>query len=110
LRRADGSSSFVSASLRTEGVSERIASENIVLTPDNYWISPNSKGRYPLSWRVQIPSKGLDFSITARVQMCEIGESSSQLEPTYWEGPVASQDESVLGYLEMTGYAGKVKI
>jgi hypothetical protein len=26
----------------------------------------------------------------------------------YWEGPVASADESVTGYLEMTGYAGRV--
>ena len=110
LRRADGSSSFVSATLRSDGASEKIAAEHITLAPTNYWISPTSKGRYPLSWRVQIPSKGVDFTINARVQMCEIGDSASELEPTYWEGPVASKDEGVIGYLEMTGYAGKVSL
>lgn len=110
LRRADGSSSFISANLLTDGTSENIPAEQITLTPTNYWISPKSKGRYPLSWRIEIPSKGIDLSISARVQMCEIGEGASELEPRYWEGPVASQDESVLGYLEMTGYAGKVVI
>lgn len=110
LRREDGTSSFVSASILTDGKSESIAADQITLTPTNYWTSAQSKGRYPLSWRVEIPSKGIDFSINARVQSCEIGDGASDLEPRYWEGPVASTDESVLGYLEMTGYAGKVKL
>jgi predicted secreted hydrolase len=110
LRRGDGSSSFVSASLSTEGKVESVSGEDIKLTASNEWVSPLSKGRYPLSWRVQIPSRGIDLSLSARVQSCEIGEGASDVEPRYWEGPVASQDESVIGYLEMTGYAGKVTL
>lgn len=110
LRRGDGSSSFVSASIMSDGKTEGIAEDQITLTPADYWTSPQSKGRYPLSWRVEIPSKGIDFTISARVKACEVGEGSSVLEPRYWEGPVASPDEGVIGYLEMTGYAGKVKL
>lgn len=110
LRREDGGVSFVSASLLADGRSESLSGDQVMLTPSEYWTSPASKGRYPLSWRVEIPSKGIDISVHARVQMCEIGEGASAVEPRYWEGPVASKDESVLGYLEMTGYAGKVKI
>jgi predicted secreted hydrolase len=64
---------------------------------------------------VQIPSEGIDVTLSARVSDCEVGvrdgnssQSSEKGKITYWEGPVASRDESVLGYLEMTGYAGDV--
>ena len=110
LRKQDGSSSFVSANILTNGRAESIPSEQITLTPTNYWTSSDSKGRYPLSWRVEIPGKGIDVVVNARTQRCEIGGGASELEPRYWEGPVASTDESVLGYLEMTGYAEKVRL
>lgn len=110
LRRQDGSSSFVSGNILTAEKAERIDGDQIKLTPTNYWTSSDSKGRYPLSWRVEIPSQGIDFVINARTQRCEIGDADSELEPRYWEGPVASTDESVIGYLEMTGYVGKVTL
>jgi predicted secreted hydrolase len=110
LRKADGSASFVSASLLVDGKVESLSGDLVTLTATREWISPSSKGRYPLSWRIEIPSRGLDLSVNARVSSCEIGEGNTDLEPRYWEGPVASQDESVIGYLEMTGYAGRVKL
>ena len=110
LRKADGSASFVSASLLADGKVESFSGDLVTLTATREWISPSSKGRYPLSWRIEIPSRGLDLSVNARVSSCEIGEGNTDLEPRYWEGPVASQDESVIGYLEMTGYAGRVKL
>jgi hypothetical protein len=42
--------------------------------------------------------------------MCEVGEGGTAVEPRYWEGPVAADDEGVIGYLEMTGYAGRVAL
>ena len=59
-----------------------------------------------------MPSAKISVVVKARVSACEIGkeerdESVSEL-PIYWEGPVASNDEGVIGYLEMTGYAGKI--
>jgi predicted secreted hydrolase len=55
---------------------------------------------------VQVIGKGIDTEIAARVNASELGSSGR----VYWEGPVASRDEGVIGYLEMTGYAGKLEI
>lgn len=110
LRRSDGSPSFVSASLLANGVSESFSGDQVTLTPSDEWTSPPTKGRYPLSWRVEIPSRAIDFTVSARVRACEIGDGGSELEPRYWEGPVGSHDESVIGYLEMTGYVGRVRL
>jgi predicted secreted hydrolase len=66
---------------------------------------------------VQIPSESIDVTISARTRDCEVGVSETGASQsakgpgiTYWEGPVASGDESVLGYLEMTGYAGDISL
>jgi len=110
LRNPNGSTSFSSASILRDGKSEAVPAGGVTLTPGDEWTSPATKARYPLSWRVEIPSHGIDVTVKARVPMCEVGEGASELEPRYWEGPVASRDESVIGYLEMTGYAGRVNL
>jgi predicted secreted hydrolase len=69
-----------------------------------------------VSWRIEIPSESIDTVVRARVQRCEVGGTMNDIKNSkdstevlrYWEGPVASEDESVVGYLEMTGYAGAV--
>lgn len=110
LRDSSGGTSFASASILRDGISETVAGSGVKLTPSDEWSSPLTKGRYPLSWHVEIPSHGVVVTVKARVPTCEVGEGASELEPRYWEGPVASSDESVIGYLEMTGYAGRVKL
>ena len=110
LRNPNGSTSFSSASILRDGKSEAVPAGGVTLTPSDEWTSSSTKARYPLSWRVEIPSHGIDVTVKARVPMCEVGDGASELEPRYWEGPVASRDESVIGYLEMTGYAGRVKL
>jgi predicted secreted hydrolase len=37
-------------------------------------------------------------------------KSEKERALVYWEGPVAASDESVMGYLEMTGYSEKVQL
>jgi predicted secreted hydrolase len=110
LRDATGRSSFTSASILRDGSSELLPEGALTLTPSEEWISPSSKGRYPLAWRIQIPAHGIDVTVRARTATCEVGDGESTLEPRYWEGPVASSDESAVGYLEMTGYAGRVRL
>lgn len=110
LRNAEGGTSFASASILKEGRSQSVPQEGIILTPSDEWTSPSTRGRYPLAWRIQIPSQGIDTTVRARTPTCELGEGASDLEPRYWEGPVASADEGVVGYLEMTGYVGKVRL
>lgn len=110
LRSADGATSYASATIQREGQSSTVRGSNVTLTPGRVWVSPLTGGRYPLEWRVQIPSQAIDLVVKARVDGCEVGEGSSALEPRYWEGPVAADGESAVGYLEMTGYAGKVTL
>ncbi len=110
LRSADWATSYSSASIQREWRSSTVSGDGVILTPGNVWVSPDTGARYPLEWRVQIPSHGLDLIVKARVQRCEVGEGGSELAPKYWEGPVVADEESALGYLEMTGYAGKISL
>jgi predicted secreted hydrolase len=110
LRDSQGNTSFASASILHEGRSESVPQEEILLSPSDEWTSPATNGRYPLAWRVQIPSRAIDITVRARTAACELGEGGSELEPRYWEGPVGSSDEGAIGYLEMTGYVGRVKM
>jgi len=110
LRDARGGTSFASASIMSATGSESVIAHDISLAPSDEWRSSRSGAAYPTHWRVQIPSQSIDVVVKARVSDCEIGDGGSDLEPRYWEGPVSSSDESVIGYLEMTGYAGKVEL
>jgi predicted secreted hydrolase len=110
LRTAEGGSSYASASIQGEGISATVRGGEITLTPSKEWLSPRTGARYPLEWRVQVPSHGIDLVVKARVPGCEVGDGASELEPHYWEGPVAADGEKAIGYLEMTGYAGRVRM
>lgn len=110
LRDAQGRSSFTSATIMHNGIAEAVPQEALILTPSEEYLSPASKGRYPLAWRIQIPNHAIDITVRARTAACEVGDGASEIEPLYWEGPVASKDEGAIGYLEMTGYAGRVRL
>lgn len=54
----------------------------------------------PTSWRVQVPSQGLDVTVGARNPQAWMDTLFS-----YWEGPVTvAGTHGGVGYLEMTGY------
>ncbi len=73
------------------------------------WRSPNSGARYPMAWRVTIPSLALNLEIRTPMQAQELA-GKTRLSPSYWEGAIdisgkrASWPISGAGYLEMTGY------
>jgi predicted secreted hydrolase len=117
VRGVDGGSVYRSASLRrgVDGAAgEVVEGGEVRLTPSDVRRVGAAGGNYPLAWRVEVARWGIDVVVRARVSECEVGGlksgEGSKLEPTYWEGPIASDDESVIGYLEMTGYAGRVGI
>lgn len=74
------------------------------------WKSPATGAVYPSGWRVQVPSEGLDVTITPVLRNQELFDQ--QLNIAYWEGDcdLAGTDRShpVTGaaYVELTGYAG----
>lgn len=100
------------------GVGRSLTAEDFSVTPLEIWTSPRTGARYPIAWRVQVrPSNAddkIEITVRARVPDCEIGAATevqkSGTGVTYWEGPVANADESATGYLEMTGYAGKLSL
>lgn len=54
----------------------------------------------PIQWRVTLPDKGVDATVTAQNRNAWMG-----LSIPYWEGPVTvSGSHQGRGYLEMTGY------
>ena len=100
------STSYVSGTVLREGGSLKLEGGDIALTPLEFWGSAKTSAKYPIRWRVQVKSQGIDIEVAARVNASELGSR----DRVYWEGPVASSDEGVIGYLEMTGYAGKIDL
>ena len=116
LRRPDGSALWAGGSFRQAGENAQIFSANQVqFKPLRYWISPHSKARYPVAWRVQTPAGR--FEVYALVDDQEL-DSRASTGAIYWEGlcelrRIASDGRSSpvgRGYLEMTGYVSAMKL
>ena len=62
--------------------------------------SPVNGRAIPTTWRVTVPQKGVDITVTALNP-----NAWMDVNVPYWEGPVTvSGSHSGRGYLEMTGY------
>jgi predicted secreted hydrolase len=112
LRRADGTGDPFSAGtiVGRDGRSAHLRASEFVMTPaGETWTSPASRATYPISWRVTVPSRGLDLAVRTPLATQElIGRRG--FTPTYWEGAVSAIGRrgaarvTGIGYLEMTGY------
>ena len=78
------------------------------------WKSPHTGAVYPSSWRVRIPSEGIDVRVTPLLRDQELVDK--QLGVAYWEGDcdVAGVDRGHavhgVAYVELTGYAGALRL
>ena len=78
------------------------------------WQSPTSAAEYPIKWKVIIPGEQIDLEIAPHFAEQELITNRST-RVTYWEGAVQvkgtlrNKPIAGSGYVEMTGYAGKVK-
>ncbi len=107
LRREDGSAHPLSKGtlVNPQGESAGLTASDVTLEVLDHWESPLS-GRYPVKWRLEIPSKSLALTITPVMP-----EQELDVSVRYWEGAVliegqqAGQKVSGRGYVEMTGYA-----
>ncbi|MEG2999497.1 MAG: carotenoid 1,2-hydratase [Comamonas sp.] len=123
LRRRDGSALWGGGSLRTPGASPRVfTSTEVEFTPLAWWTSPatHTHTRYPVRWRVDTPSHS--YVVRAQVAAQEL-DSRATTGAVYWEGLSdlmqlppggdALSDSLPLvgrGYLEMTGYASRLRM
>jgi len=117
LRRTDGSTDPHSAGtyVRGDGTSQHLSEDEISMTPSALWTSPTTGGQYPLQWHVDIPGLGLALTVTTPLDTQEIVPTRGR-GPTYWEGAIDVEghspdgDVSGVGYLEMTGYADRLRL
>ena len=112
LRRADGRTLWAGGSFRSPGQAARIFTPGeVVFVPGRTWTSPSSRARYPVECTVQTPSGR--HAVKALLDAQEL-DSRSSTDSIYWEGLSELQDEGGrrigLGYLEMTGYAGTLRL
>jgi predicted secreted hydrolase len=79
------------------------------------WKSPMSGATYPMKWKVTIPSESVELEITPAFPDQELITNRST-RVTYWEGAVGirasinGKPVAGNGYVEMTGYAGKLTL
>jgi predicted secreted hydrolase len=112
LRRGDGQpDGFSSGSVvAPDGTSRTLAPDDFTITPTGEWRSPETGGVYPAGWRIEVPSAGLDLTVTPL-----LADQENRLSFTYWEGAVevagmaSGTPVAGRGYVELTGYTGSMQ-
>ena len=107
LRTRNGESSpFSGGSLiEPDGTRLALASDDVTLTPLEYWTSPETGSRYPVGWRLDLPMEEMTLQVRPYLPQQEL-----YLTVQYWEGAVrvsgtqAGREISGEGYVELTGY------
>ncbi len=112
LRTKSGQASPYSSGtyVDSDGKAHFLSASQFSLSAGVVWQSAASGARYPLVWKISVPSLNLELSEEAALKNQELF-SQDRVSPTYWEGAVSyagrihSQPVKGVGYLEMTGYA-----
>lgn len=117
IRRKDGSPDPYSSGtlVKADGTTKHLALKDFRVETLDRWKSPKSGATYPMKWKVAIPAEEIALEIDPAFQNQELITNRST-RVTYWEGaaqirgsfrgkPVWGQ-----GYVEMTGYAGKLTL
>lgn len=106
LREKHGISEYSQGSLvDAESKKRNIKKEDIEVQVLDYWVSPETKIRYPSKWQINIVKEKLSLTLTAKIKNQEHLFSYS-----YWEGAVSikgvhnSKNLTGNGYVELTGY------
>lgn len=106
LRRSDGAIDDYSSGtyIAPDGRATHLKRADFQLEPLGWWTSAKTRGRYPIRWRITVPSLHLRLECAAAMDNQElVAEDASS--PSYWEGAVTYSGTSRgAGYLEMTGY------
>ncbi|MDD5479527.1 lipocalin-like domain-containing protein [Rhodoferax sp.] len=122
LRSQQGDTVWAGGSVRAadQVAAEVMAASDVVFTPGRLWKSPHSGSVYPVEWGLQITRRPLGapavterYQVKAMVDNQEL-DSRQSTGAVYWEGLSQLLDAHgrVLGqgYLEMTGYAGALRL
>ena len=107
LRTEDGETSPFSGGslLQADGTRIALNTQDVILTPLEYWSSPASGSRYPVAWQLELPAEEMTLEVRPYLQ-----EQELNLTVRYWEGAVNITGNqrgtriSGEGYVELTGY------
>ena len=108
LRAHDGTADEFSGGTLVDGAGRRrrLGRDDVELSPIGYWTSPVHGTRYPIAWRLKVPSAQLALEIRPYLPNQELN-----LSVRYWEGAVNGTGTgpdgarvTADGYLELTGY------
>lgn len=117
MRRKDGSADPYSSGtlVYEDGTTRHLALSDFRIEVLERWKSPKSGGDYPMGWKIFIPSEQIELEIAPFFPEQEL-DTRKSTKVTYWEGAVrvggSYRKKSVqgVGYVEMTGYVGKLKV
>jgi predicted secreted hydrolase len=89
-----------------QGTAHHLSVREFTLEPARTWVSEKTKARYPVSWRIRVPSLELSLQCDSLLDGQELTGRNN-----YWEGAVRySGSATGAGYLEMTGYGQPVRL
>ncbi len=76
------------------------------------WISPHTHGRYPAAWTLHVAGVAPALELIPQLADQELADA---LGTSYWEGAVVVRDARThrilgVGYVELTGYAGTLRL
>jgi len=118
IRRRDGSLDPFSSGTYVDalGKSTHLRAGEFSLQPlAETWTSPATHAVYPIAWKITVPRLGIELEENTALAAQEF-VGKTKIAPSYWEGAItlAGRREQVplsgVGYLEMTGYDGAVKL
>jgi predicted secreted hydrolase len=116
IRRRDGTPDIYSSGslITSDGSVIHIRRDQMKIEPLGAWKSPASGAKYPMGWRVTLPTFSVALELRPLMNSQELVTRGST-GITYWEGAVDvsgsfnSVAVSGSGYVEMTGYDKKFR-
>jgi predicted secreted hydrolase len=112
LRKQDGTALWDGGSFRSpEAGLYTFSNGEVVFSPQRRWTSPLSQATYPVEWVVRTPAD--IYTVKAVIDNQEL-DSRASTGAIYWEGLSDLLDSNGKrvgrGYLEMTGYAQRLRM
>jgi predicted secreted hydrolase len=112
IRRKDGSTLWDGGAFRSARGELYVASPGETeFRPQRRWTSPASNATYPVEWMVRTPAD--IYTVRAVIDNQEL-DSRGSTGAIYWEGLADLLDSNGKrvgrGYLEMTGYAARLRM
>ncbi len=110
MRGADGKAIWASGTrVMADGKAIKMSPQQIVFTPLETWRSPRTGATYPVAMRVDVANESFELKPWMNDQELDSSRSTGIV---YWEGAIdliQNKQRVGRGYLELTGYAKKLR-